>query len=192
MSRFEKILLHASVLLAALSGGVLFWMKHLLASRDPFSVVHHPWQPAVLAAHVLVVPLLVFALGLITRDHIVGRFLDGSARPGRRSGIGAILLALSMIASGYLLQVLTGADARRLMALVHAACGGAFTIAYIAHVLLSGPLRGTVRGPRGRARSGRRARGAGGRLAWSRVLGLKSPAGSRAPRPRPEPDGRAP
>lgn len=190
MSRLERVLLHLAVLLAASSGTVFFWMKYLLVGRDPFSVVHHPWQPHVLAAHVLVVPLLVFALGLITREHIVGRFLGGGTLPGRRSGIGAIPLALSMIVSGYLMQVLTGPAPRRVMAMLHAASGGAFTLAYVAHLLLSRPLRGVARGSAGPEAPRRRAPAARRRLDWSRALGLKSSPGPGARRSRPEPDGR--
>ncbi|HEU4402302.1 MAG TPA: hypothetical protein VFT43_09370, partial [Candidatus Polarisedimenticolia bacterium] len=73
MSLFEKILLNLATGLAALSGFVYLVMKYFMTSDDPFSVLHHPWQPYALALHVLVGPAAVFALGLITRGHILDR-----------------------------------------------------------------------------------------------------------------------
>ena len=157
MNAFEKGLLSVTTFAAAATGLVYFWMKHLLRSADPFSVVHHPWQPRVLASHVLLVPLLVFALGLIAQDHILAHFLDDRAHRSRRSGIGAVVLALPMVGSGYLLQVLTGPGPRRVLALIHAASGAAFAILYVVHLVLSRSPRRATHGAG--ARPGRRRPG---------------------------------
>ena len=192
MSAFERILLHASVLAAALTGAVFFWMKYLLRSSDPFSVVHHPWQPHVLAIHVLVVPVFVFALGLIAREHVVGRFLDGSPRAGRRSGIGAGLLSLPLIASGYLMQVSTSPLLRWSLGTVHMAAGAAFALIYLAHLALSRSPRGTSGGSGGKTRPRRSRRAVRRRVDRSGDLGLESNEGPAAHGPRPGPDGRRP
>jgi hypothetical protein len=171
VNRFERILLHLSALGAAATGGIFFWMKHVLRSDDPFSVVHHPWQPSVLALHVLIVPVLVFALGLIAREHMIGRLLEEQPHPSRRSGIAAMLLTVPMIGSGYLLQVLTGPGARKVVSIAHAGTGIVFALLYLLHLVLARSAHRTTR-----ARASRR-RGAPvrrSRLDWSRALGLES------------------
>ena len=157
MSPFERILLHASAVAAAATGGVYIWMKWFLPATDPFSVVHHPWQPHVLSWHVLVAPFLVFALGLITREHIIGRFLEDRPRRGRATGVLAVLPAAAMIVSGYLTQVLTDPAARKAMGIAHAASGALFMLLFLAHLVAAPPGRraangaGAARGPAGGA-----------------------------------------
>ena len=179
MSAFERFLLHASVLAAAISGVVFFWMKYLLRGSDPF-------------IHVLVVPLVVFALGLIAREHVVGRLLDGSPHAGRRSGIGAGLLSLPLIASGYLMQVSTAPSLRRSLGILHMVAGAAFALVYVAHLALSRPQRRMSSGSGGGRRSRRSRRAARRRLDRSGGLGLESNQGPAAHGPRPGPDGRRP
>lgn len=171
MNRFERILLHSSALGAAATGGIFFWMKYLLRSNDPFSVVHHPWQPSVLALHVLIVPVLVFALGLIAREHMIGRLLEKQPHPSRRSGITTMLLTVPMIGSGYLLQVVTDPGARKALSIAHAGTGAVFAILYMLHLALGRSAR-RAGGARASRRRGARARRP--RLDWSRALGLES------------------
>ena len=45
-------------------------MRYLMEPTDLFSVVNHPWQPTLQHLHVLVAPLMVFAVGLIWKKHI--------------------------------------------------------------------------------------------------------------------------
>ncbi|HEX9428704.1 MAG TPA: hypothetical protein VGA64_13075 [Candidatus Polarisedimenticolia bacterium] len=141
MNRFERTLLHLATFAAAATGAVFLWMKYLLTTDDPYSVVHHPWQPAVLALHVLTVPALVFALGMIAREHVIGRFLEGRPHPSRPSGIAAMLVTVPMIVSGYTLEVLTGAGARKAFAIAHAASGVVFALVYAFHLFLARPGR---------------------------------------------------
>ena len=133
--RCERIFLLLGILLAGGSGLLLACMKHGMRSADPFSVVNHPWQPQVLAAHVLTAPALLFALGMITRDHILGRARDARARRGRGSGILAAALLLPMVGSGYALQILVDQGVRDLVGWGHLAAGALFLGLYAAHCL---------------------------------------------------------
>jgi len=134
MSRFERHLLNVSIALSAWSGIVYYLMRDVLRRSDPFSVLGHPWQPHVLAAHVLVGPFVVFALGLIAREHIIGRARNGQAAGGRRSGLTTILLAVPMILSGYGVQVVTSPPGRRFLGLAHLAAGLAFALLFGMHL----------------------------------------------------------
>jgi len=134
LTRFESVLLQISTWLSASSGAIFLVMKYLLKNDDPFSILGHPWQPHMLATHVLAGPLVVFALGLISRDHILGRYLNGALQGGRRSGASTILLAAPMILSGYFLQIVTGETARLTLVITHVAAGLLFVGLFLWHL----------------------------------------------------------
>jgi hypothetical protein len=158
IGRIERTLLLVSVLVVGGTGLTFAWMKYLMKGSDPFSVVNHPWQPYLLSGHVLAAPALVFALGLIAREHILGKYRDPKARRGRRTGMVAAWILIPMAVSGYALQVLVTQDFRRWAAWGHLAAGVFFLILYAAHALLA-------RGGKPResaARLGSRSRAAAG------------------------------
>jgi hypothetical protein len=137
IGRVEKLLLLWSTLLAGGSGLIFAWMKYLGRSSEPYSVVGHPWQPWFLSAHLLTSPLLLFAFGLIARDHVLGRYRDKRAQRGRRTGIASALVLVALAASGYGLQVLVGQGPRRVAGFVHLAAGMGYLLAYASHALLA-------------------------------------------------------
>jgi len=133
IGRFEKMLL---VLATALTGGtgILYaWTRYLVRSTDPFAVINHTWQPALQHAHVLCAPLLLFALGMIARMHILGRYRDPRARRGRRMGILASLLIAPMAVSGYLIQVLASSTPRAIAGWLHLGTGLLFLLSISFH-----------------------------------------------------------
>ncbi len=137
MTSFQRRLTNLSTLIVGVSGVVYAWMKYLMTSDDPYSVVNHPLQPWMLDLHVLAAPLLVFAIGMIARDHIITKLRSGGARPGRTTGLFAVICLLPMIATGYLVQVFTGETARLACVIVHLATGGVYLAAFATHVALS-------------------------------------------------------
>jgi len=155
VTSFERALLNASTWLVAASGAAYFYMKYVMTGGDEFSVIHHPWQPGALSLHVLLGPVMVFALGLIARDHIIDRLLDPRQRRGRVSGIVIVALALPMIASGYLMQVVTDPAARRALAVIHIAGGGLYVLLFAGHLVVSRNGRHRSEGGREAARRGR-------------------------------------
>ena len=100
MSRIEKALLWTSTLAVGVTGAVYAWMKFLLTTDDPYAVIHHPWQPAVLKAHILTAPVLVFAIGVIFSRHVVGRWKAGR-RAGRASGATIVAVAAPIYESTF-------------------------------------------------------------------------------------------
>lgn len=132
MSRAQVLSLHASVLVLTVTGAVFAFMKYWLKSGDPFAVVNHPWQPAMLSAHVIAAPFALFAFGWIFGNHIWPAF-TGRA-PNRASGIASMLLIAPMTLTGYLLQVITDERIRHWMAVAHWVTSGLFAISYVAHL----------------------------------------------------------
>lgn len=157
MSALERALLNASTWLVALTGGVYFYMKYLMTGDDAFSVLHHPWQPHALSLHVLLAPVMIFALGLVTREHIIGNLLETRQRRGRASGIVVLTLAAPLIVSGYLMQVITDPSARRLLSGIHLVGGALYALLFVGHLVGSRNGRRGANGnggarPRGRGR----------------------------------------
>ncbi|HET8946984.1 MAG TPA: hypothetical protein VFQ07_08370 [Candidatus Polarisedimenticolia bacterium] len=141
MTRLERWLLDLSIGFSALTGAVYYVMKAWMRPRDPYSVLGHPWQPHVLAAHVLVGPLVIFALGLIAREHIVDRIVSGKPQTGRRTGLLITSLALPMVLSGYLLQVVTAPAGRRFLGLLHLVSGLLFALLFVSHLVATAARR---------------------------------------------------
>ncbi len=127
-------LLQVSTLVVTLTGVVFAWMKYFMKNDDPFSVFNHPWQPHMLAIHVVAAPILVFALGWIFQNHILAKIaMNGSAKR-RFSGVMATLLIAPMVLSGYLMQTFTNETLHRAMEVTHWVSSGLFVLVYVAHL----------------------------------------------------------
>ena len=146
MSSWEKHLMWWSTAAVALTGFVYAWMKYLLQPADEWAIVNHPLQPVILKLHILVAPVLVFAIGLIASRHILAH-LRTRTRTGRRSGTSAALIVVPMILSGYLIQAITHNGFLTALGYLHLAAGTVYAAAAVAHAVA--------------ARRQRRARAAG-------------------------------
>ena len=133
MSRWQLIWLHVSFALSALTGAVFAAMKYFMKSDDDFAVVNHPLQPHMLAAHVVVAPLLLFLLGWTFSNHMLPKYRFGNGR-GRVSGVAAMALIIPTTFSAYLLQIATNETLRQAMAIAHWITSGLFVIVYVAHL----------------------------------------------------------
>jgi len=136
VSRTQRLWLHGSVALATLTGVVFAIMKYFMKSADEFAVANHPWQPYMLAAHVVIAPALLFILGWTFSNHMLPklRFGDGTRR---RSGLASMALIAPVAVSAYLLQIATNETLRNAMAVTHWITSGVFVIAYAWHLLSS-------------------------------------------------------
>ena len=139
MKRWEAWVNHLGWSLTALSGLVYGVLKYFMTNPDPDSRLSHPWQPAVLALHVLAAPVAVFGLGLLFRRHALAQLSSGEPER-RRTGTAMTLLAIPLVLSGYVVQVMTGDAARRWTGWTHAALGLVYAIGYAIHPLVSRSL----------------------------------------------------
>ena len=133
MSKAQIIFLQITTVVTAITGIVFAWMKYFMKSDDPFAVANHPWQPHVLAIHVVVAPLLVFALGWIFHNHILTKILGNGGKRRRSTGILAMILILPMILSAYLMQAFTVGILHEAMKITHWVSSGLFVLIYLAH-----------------------------------------------------------
>lgn len=132
MTRFEAGCVHVSNLLVGGTGAVYAWMLYAAEPVDPYAIVHHPWQPTVQHLHVLTAPLLVFAAGLIWRDHIWKHWRQ-KVPSRRRSGLGLLLTLVPLVASGYLIQTAVEPAWRSTWVAVHLVTAVLWIGAYAAH-----------------------------------------------------------
>jgi len=131
MSRAQLLLLHLANLAVCATGLVYAWMRYLLQPTDEWAVVNHPWQPHLQHMHVLVAPLLVFAVGAIWSAHVLGKLKNG--RKNRAAGIGLTALFLPMAASGYLIQVAVEPGWRQVWIAVHVGSSLLWLTMIVAH-----------------------------------------------------------
>jgi hypothetical protein len=139
VKRWERWAFNLAAAAVAATGFVYFWMKNFIESSDPFAVVNHPWEAAMLHLHVLASPAFVLVFGIILNSHIIKK-LGASKMPNRKSGLASLGLFVAMIASGYLLQVATDATVLRALVALHVGSGAAFSITYVIHLVVSARL----------------------------------------------------
>lgn len=139
MSRWERWSFNILSSVVAVTGVVYLWMKYFMTMPDPFAVVNHPWQPAMLAWHVIAAPALVLVFGIVLRSHIIGKVFSNS-KPSRRSGWVSLGSFGAMALSGYLLQVISDPGLLRAAVVVHVASSAAFIVVYAVHLLIAWPL----------------------------------------------------
>jgi len=136
VKRWERWTFGLLSLVVALTGFTYFAMKYLMTSSDPFAVVNHPWQPAMLSLHVLASPALLLVFGVVLNSHIM-RKLRVPAPQNRRSGLLSLSTFAAMTASGYLLQVLVNEAWLQATVVVHVVSGAVFSVSYVVHLIIS-------------------------------------------------------
>lgn len=139
MTVWERWALHGLTLTVSLTGVVYGAMKYFVSPTDPFAVVNHSWQPAMLAAHIVAAPLLVLVVGMMVRSHIVPKLANG--RTNRRTGFVTLGAFLVMTMSGYVLQVVTGPVVARATLWLHLSSATFFLAGFTVHLVVGLWLR---------------------------------------------------
>lgn len=135
LSRWEVWLLYISTAVLTITGLAYAGMHYLMEPVDAFSVVNHPWEPYMMKVHIVIAPLLVIAVGIILRGHILLK-LEAQNGAGRKSGILLIPMFLLMVLSGYLLQVVHS-EFRKIVVILHFLTGMIWFGSFVAHQIAS-------------------------------------------------------
>ena len=136
MNRIEYWFVHLSTILVGVTGLIYAVMRYLMEPMDPYAVVNHPWQPHMQHLHILVAPLVVFAVGLIWQRHITSHWRMG-LKTGRGSGIGMVLATAPMVVSGYLIQVTVTDRWRTIWVVAHCVASGLWIAGYVIHQVVA-------------------------------------------------------
>ena len=86
MTTFQRQFVYISTIAAFISGVLYIGLRTFAEPEDPWAIVNHPLEPWALKAHILTAPIMLFAVGLITAQHII-RSLRSSLPNGRQSGL---------------------------------------------------------------------------------------------------------
>lgn len=132
MTSAQKWLLWLSSALTGVTGLVYWWMKDMMEPLDEFAVINHPLQPWVLKAHIVVAPVMVFAVGLIAAGHIWKQY-KRPVSSGRSSGLLSMWILGPLIMTGYLIQVVAHVGWLEALAWSHLVAGGLYLIGLVAH-----------------------------------------------------------
>jgi hypothetical protein len=127
------------VLVVSATGVAYFWMKYLMTTADPFALVNHAWQGAMLSLHVLASPALLLVFGVILNSHIMKK-LGATRVQNRTSGLVSFGSFFLMTASGYGLQVATGELMLQILVALHVTSGALFSVVYLVHLIISARL----------------------------------------------------
>lgn len=138
MTRLERWSLHLAALFTGATGLIYGWLRYYGQHEGEFGPEAHPLQGLLQHMHVLAAPLLVFALGMLVRGHVMPMWRSG--RPaGRASGFLLAFILAPMVLSGYAVQVAVAPAWRLAFAWVHGASSLLFLAGYGVHLLA--PLR---------------------------------------------------
>lgn len=139
MKRWERWTFNGLALAVAATGFVYLWMKYVMHTDDPFAVVNHPWQAAMLDLHLVASPGFVLMFGIVFNSHVMKK-LRATRLPNRRSGYVSLGTFAAMVISGYLLQVSWSEAWLRALVVLHVGAGALFSVAYGAHLVISATL----------------------------------------------------
>ena len=137
MTPWEIRLQHLVNVLVVGTGLAYGYFKYFAQGTSAYSSVISPNEPIFHDAHVLVVPSLVFACGLIWNSHVL-KNLKTARKVKRSSGLGLIIILLPMVATGYLVQTAVDESWRRTWVWIHLVTSGVWTMSYIVHLV--GPV----------------------------------------------------
>ena len=133
--RFERWGFNAAYAAMTVSGAAYFGMKYLMATDDPFAVVNHPWEPTMLALHVVAGPVAIALFSLAFRSHGLPKVWQATA-VNRKSGLVAAAVLVVLVASGYLNQVATHPTVLQASIWTHVGAGGVFAVTYAIHLVV--------------------------------------------------------
>jgi hypothetical protein len=134
MKRWERWGLHLGAVTAGGTGLLYGALRYFGQTQGEFGPAPHPLQAPLQHLHVLLVPLLVFALGLAVRGHASG-MLQHHVTRGRKSGLALLGLIVPMVFGGYAIQLAASSTAHSVWAWAHGLGSLAFAAAYTAHWL---------------------------------------------------------
>ena len=136
MTRWERLAFNVLGGVVSASGLVYAWMKYGMATDDPFALVNHPLQPAMLKVHLMASPWFILSCGVLIGSHVMAITGRGPS-PNRRTGFVTLASVLAMTFSGYGLQVFTAPVWTRAMLALHLASAGLFLVIYGVHLVIA-------------------------------------------------------
>ncbi|MCY4602413.1 MAG: hypothetical protein OXF27_21120 [Acidobacteria bacterium] len=135
MTWWERWAFNALHVAVAATGFVYLYMQYAMSTDDPFAIINHPWQPAMLSIHVVAAPVFIAFFGMLFRSHSLRKLR--SPNPGnRRSGWTSLIGFSVMALSGYMIQIAAAPSLITFFVWLHVAAGTLFAIGYSVHLVI--------------------------------------------------------
>ena len=138
---WERWAFNALHTVVGVTGFAYVYMKFVLVTDDPFAIINHPWQPAMLAIHVVAAPVFIAFFGMLFRSHSLRKLRSGSPA-NRRTGWTSIIGFSVMAMSGYFIQIGTSPAFINFSIWLHIGSGTVFAVAYSVHLVNGWRLKG--------------------------------------------------
>lgn len=132
MKKSDRKVMHWSHYLVSIIGIAYAVVKYFMGAADELGVYPHPSLPLYQYAHIISVPLLVFAFGFIFQSHIQAK-INSNAKANWVSGYILIITFGLMVFSGYFLQTAISGKNREICLIVHLVLSGLWCISYTYH-----------------------------------------------------------
>jgi len=132
VTTFQRQFVYISTIAALISGVLYIGLRTFAEPADPWAIVNHPLEPWALKAHILTAPIMLFAVGLITAQHII-RSLRSSLPTGRQSGLIMTVLFGPLALTGYLLQTVISPLMTSILSWSHLGLGLICAVALLIH-----------------------------------------------------------
>lgn len=126
--------------LVVLTSIIYFIAKYFLTIEGEWGAETHPLTIWFQKIHILTVPFLIFAVGMIFSNHIWKRICNGFSK-SRTSGIFLLVLLILMTLSGYLIQIIDNQLLRQYSAYLHIGVSVAWSLVFSYHHLSSNRRR---------------------------------------------------
>ena len=126
-------LLHGVV---AVTGVAYLYMKQVMVATDPFAVINHPWQSAMLSLHIVAAPVFIAFFGMLFRSHTLAKLVSPNAA-NRRPGWTSLISFSTMALTGYCLQVASDPAWRAGLIWAHISTSLIFVAGYGAHLAIA-------------------------------------------------------
>ena len=120
----------------AATGVAYLYMKYVMATTDPFAVINHPWQPAMLSVHIVAAPVFIAFFGMLFRSHTLQKLVSPNVG-NRRSGWTSVISFLTMALTGYFLQVASTPSWVSVLVWAHVSTSGVFVMGYGVHLVIA-------------------------------------------------------
>ncbi|HJN40116.1 MAG TPA: hypothetical protein QGH28_08050, partial [Chloroflexota bacterium] len=119
----------------AVTGVAYLYMRYIMTATDPFAVINHPWQPAVLSLHIVAAPVFIGLFGMLFRSHTLQKLLSPNVG-NRRTGWMSLISFSTMALTGYLLQVAANPMWVSAMVWAHVSTSLIFVVGYSVHLVI--------------------------------------------------------
>lgn len=149
MNLWETRAFNVLMAVVTATGCAYLWMKYVLRTDDPFSIVNHPWEPEMLAAHIVAAPVAMLVFGMLFRSHVLKKLLS-NRKPARRSGWTSLISFAAMALSGYGLQVATDPAWIDAWLWLHVSTSLVFVLGYATHLVIGWELPARILGMLGK------------------------------------------